>query len=218
MSLALRAPCDTLNGQRRCFKDVIDDAVAWGVTMETLTSPTPGQPRRSPPRPFMPACASIQSSPTGSAANTPKSGQRSTWRSVNPGTEYGSASCAHSFLYLSKFCDQVCSRHRLPAPSPGPTCRATSRRPSPCPRWCASSFRARWLHHPKRAARLNRCARETFQRSLRSRRPFSEADQISIAKLSVGNSNAAANGNARRSTSLKAQHPLLLEPVYGEAD
>jgi hypothetical protein len=37
-----RAPCDTLNGQRRCFKDVIDDAVAWGVTIETLTVPSTG--------------------------------------------------------------------------------------------------------------------------------------------------------------------------------
>jgi hypothetical protein len=32
-----RAPCDTVNGQRRCFKDVIDDAVASGMTIETLT-------------------------------------------------------------------------------------------------------------------------------------------------------------------------------------
>jgi hypothetical protein len=41
-SLALRAPCDTLNGQRRCFKGVMDDAVAWGVTIETLTVPNTG--------------------------------------------------------------------------------------------------------------------------------------------------------------------------------
>jgi hypothetical protein len=32
-----RAPCDTLNGQRRCFKEVVDAAVASGLTIETLT-------------------------------------------------------------------------------------------------------------------------------------------------------------------------------------
>jgi hypothetical protein len=32
-----RAPCETVSGQRRCFKDVIDSAVASGLSIETLT-------------------------------------------------------------------------------------------------------------------------------------------------------------------------------------
>jgi hypothetical protein len=34
-----KAPCDTVGDQRRCFKDVIDAAVASGLTIETLTVP-----------------------------------------------------------------------------------------------------------------------------------------------------------------------------------
>ena len=38
-----RAPCEMLSdGQRRCFKDIIDNAVASGFTVETLTVPNTG--------------------------------------------------------------------------------------------------------------------------------------------------------------------------------